>query len=363
VEGPLVSIITPTYNHEAFIARCIDSVLVQTYGNWEMIILDDGSTDRTGEVVQGYTDPRIRYCPQENKGIDGLGDTYNRGLSLAKGEIIAILEGDDFWPEYKLEIQLRDFTEPQVVLSSGLTCIVDENEQWLSITPLKAFSAAVANNQPVGYAGFWMLNPYGLTFTFPVATMIRKTALEAIGGFQKPSNLPLVDFPTFLRLSLEGEFRFRLHFFGYWRRHGGSTTKSKLNFILEQAWKHGFSFLAQYRDRIPVSDADLDGLQRDWHFFMVQVCVVRGRMLASKGKWKLARKALSEGLLYERTRKTDLAIRVSKFLCLFHISPEFLFRIFRRGEWEKIVNLESGDVLVTEADMERERVVCRWRSA
>ena len=66
LKHPLVSIITPTYNHEEYIGTCIDSVLNQTYQNWEMIIIDDGSTDKTGYEVTKYNDDRIKYVKQEN---------------------------------------------------------------------------------------------------------------------------------------------------------------------------------------------------------------------------------------------------------------------------------------------------------
>ncbi len=75
---PLISIITPTYNHENFIGECIESVLAQTYPHWEQIIIDDGSTDRTGEIVAQYNDERIKYIRQDNIGIWRLRETYNR---------------------------------------------------------------------------------------------------------------------------------------------------------------------------------------------------------------------------------------------------------------------------------------------
>src|SRR6267378_4285585 len=92
--SPLVSIITATFNHEPFIASCIESVLGQSYSNWEQIIIDDGSTDKTADVIRGYSDRRIRFIHQANHGIEALALTYNHALSQAKGEIIAILEGD-----------------------------------------------------------------------------------------------------------------------------------------------------------------------------------------------------------------------------------------------------------------------------
>src|ERR1700747_2868947 len=118
--GPLLTIITPTYNHQDYIGQCVESVLTQTYSNWEQIIIDDGSTDNTAVVVQGITDPRIYFHRQASRGIRVLAHTYNHALSLAKGEIIAILEGDDFWPPDKLSALVPFFADEEIVLAYGL---------------------------------------------------------------------------------------------------------------------------------------------------------------------------------------------------------------------------------------------------
>src|SRR5437588_302353 len=117
--GPLVSIITPTYNHERFIGPCIASLCDQAYGNWEQIIIDDGSTDNTAEVISKFKDPRIRYQYQQNQGPIELARTYNRALGMAKGDLIAILEGDDFWPHDKLATLVPCFLDDRVVLAYG----------------------------------------------------------------------------------------------------------------------------------------------------------------------------------------------------------------------------------------------------
>jgi glycosyltransferase involved in cell wall biosynthesis len=91
VDGLLVTVITPTYNHEQYIRACIESVLSQTYPKWEQVIVDDGSTDKTPEIIGSYKDKRIRYVRQENVGIFRLPETYNRALAAARGELIAML--------------------------------------------------------------------------------------------------------------------------------------------------------------------------------------------------------------------------------------------------------------------------------
>ena len=102
----LISIITPTYNCEKLIGETIESVIEQTYDNWEMIIVDDCSTDKTKEVVNSYSekDPRIKYyCLQKNS---GAAVSRTRAMELANGSYIAFLDSDDLWVKDKLEKQL-----------------------------------------------------------------------------------------------------------------------------------------------------------------------------------------------------------------------------------------------------------------
>lgn len=100
----LVSIIMPTYNCGQFIAESIKSVLAQTYTNWELLIVDDCSTDNTNKVVLAYHDERIHYfCNEKNY---GAAITRNRALQGAKGKYIAFLDSDDLWEPTKLEKQI-----------------------------------------------------------------------------------------------------------------------------------------------------------------------------------------------------------------------------------------------------------------
>jgi glycosyltransferase involved in cell wall biosynthesis len=102
----LVSIIIPCYNRAHIVSETINSVLAQSYERFEMILIDDGSTDETREVISGYSDPRIRYFYQAN---GGLSAARNAGLNVAEGEFIAFLDSDDLWHDWKLGAQLEIF--------------------------------------------------------------------------------------------------------------------------------------------------------------------------------------------------------------------------------------------------------------
>lgn len=103
---PLVSIIVPTFNHDKFISRAIQSVINQTYINWEMIIIDNYSTDDTEKIVLNHSDPRISYFKFHNYGV--IAASRNRGISIAKGEWTAFLDSDDWWFEQKLNICFQE---------------------------------------------------------------------------------------------------------------------------------------------------------------------------------------------------------------------------------------------------------------
>jgi len=104
---PLVSIIIPTYNRAKFLPRAVNSVLNQTFKDFELIIVDDASTDNTKDIIQGFKDPHIRYIKHnDNRGIAGA---RNTGIKTSKGEYIAFLDDDDEWLPEKLTLQVRKF--------------------------------------------------------------------------------------------------------------------------------------------------------------------------------------------------------------------------------------------------------------
>ncbi len=114
---PLVSIVIPAYNHESFIGQAIESVLAQTAGDLELIVIDDGSVDRTWQVIQGFQDQRLVRHRQENQ--DAF-NTLNRGLRLARGRFVAILNSDDLFAPNRLE---RLLAEQQ---ASGAACLFSD---------------------------------------------------------------------------------------------------------------------------------------------------------------------------------------------------------------------------------------------
>jgi glycosyltransferase involved in cell wall biosynthesis len=118
---PLISVIIPCYNYAAYIRDAIESIQAQTYTNWEMLIIDDGSKDNTAAIAQDYArqDARIHYHYQANRGLSAA---RNTGLGLAQGEYVQLLDADDYLAPRKLELHAQVLHEqPDVALAFGDT--------------------------------------------------------------------------------------------------------------------------------------------------------------------------------------------------------------------------------------------------
>lgn len=233
-KNPLVSIITPTYNHEKYIEECIESVKAQTFSDWEMIIINDGSKDKTLEVARKAAkgDSRIHVIHQENKGILKLAETYNKALSLSKGEFIAILEGDDYWEPQKLEIQVEVMRNDNLIIMGWGKAVsrVGFQKEVYQVHPVQEEKHLqyFTNDPPVN-----IFNSVFDNFFPPLTFIIRKDALTQIGGFIQVLPFPAVDLSTMLALSKLGKFYYFGQVLGTWRIFPNQTTKTLNLGILE----------------------------------------------------------------------------------------------------------------------------------
>jgi glycosyltransferase involved in cell wall biosynthesis len=289
-EGPLVSIITPTYNHERYISQCIDSTLAQSYPFWEQIIIDDGSDDKTEEIIIGYSERRIRYLRKEHSGIWALGESYNMALKASKGEFIAVLEGDDFWPSYKLEVQLKALENSEASLSWGKAMIVNDTGDFLALFPedINRFKA-MSKEQLMGE----------LLFENPIASctaICRKSALVSIGGFRQPPGVPYVDAPTWLKLNLTGDFLPIDEVLGYYRRHEGQVTHSMKPSMIK-ASRYSIDFFNSLPAEIKASVADtVDGLNAKLERKAIEYYYYLGRANLKEGNYSEAKENFSKAI-------------------------------------------------------------------
>jgi len=165
---PIISVVIPMYNVERYIEKAIDSVLAQTFTNFEIICVDDGCFDGTLAKVKKYTDRRIRIVRQENK---GLAAARNTGIDAALGMYIALLDADDFWAPQKLELHVKHLQfNPSVGVSYSSSIMVDEQGNSLGVGQYPK----LRNIRP---QDIFCRNPVGNGS----AAVIRRTALAEVG--------------------------------------------------------------------------------------------------------------------------------------------------------------------------------------
>jgi glycosyltransferase involved in cell wall biosynthesis len=203
--APLVSVVVPVFNGAATIDETLASVLAQTFTDFELLVIDDGSTDATAQRVSALTDPRVQLHSFPNA---GLAASRNRGIRLARGEFIAFIDADDLWTPDKLARQLEALrVEPSAALVYSLTDCIDE--QGADLGP---GSHVVAAGRVYERLLVWNALDSGSS------ALVRASALGHVGGFDE--SLPAAeDWDLWLRLAWAYPFacvpradvRYRVH--------------------------------------------------------------------------------------------------------------------------------------------------------
>jgi len=174
---PLVSVIIPCYNGEKFIGEAIDSVLNQTYQNWELIIVDDGSTDNSKDIILKYTTINNKITLTEHKCNKGIAKTKNAGIANTRGKYIAFLDQDDIWLQQKLELQIKCFEEESNDI--GVVCtgmiFTDSN-----MKPLNVFRGFNGKDQKKLIKSLYLE-----TTNSSSIMMVRKECFDGIGIFNE----------------------------------------------------------------------------------------------------------------------------------------------------------------------------------
>lgn len=186
---PRVSVIIPVYQGDRFLAEAVESVLNQNFTNYEIIVIDDGSTDKSRAVLQPYYDS-VRYVFQENQGV---AVARNRGIQIAKGELIAFLDQDDLWSPHKLALQVACFeAQPNLgMVNSGWQIVNQQGNVLGNVEPW--------HQLPNLNLEAWVLwKP-----VLPSTLMFQRNWLEQVGGFD-PQFYQAPDIDLVLRLALIG---------------------------------------------------------------------------------------------------------------------------------------------------------------
>lgn len=192
--NPIISIILPTYNRADLIPRAIQSVLAQTFPHFELVIIDDGSTDETEKVVSQFSDSRIRYFWQENQ---ERSIARNHGLALSQGKLISFLDSDDEFLPGKLEAQVNILNNsPAVGITIGGRILVDSSGNTISsIHPWGSYSEDTLSSS---------LKPWLLSGPACIGSeLVRREWLEKIGGFDTDLKM-IEDVDLWFRLMKNG---------------------------------------------------------------------------------------------------------------------------------------------------------------
>ena len=191
---PLVSVVIATYNMGQYLPQAVDSILQQTWKNLEVIVVDDGSTDNTPEVMQNYsTDSRVNYIRNENQGQP---KAKNCGIKITKGDFIAFCDADDFWEANKLEIQMPLFANLKVgVVYSEVSFIDEHNRRYIKEDHEVRHSGKITNQMLIEN-----FVPFG-------TSIIRRECTLQNGIFDEEFRMG-IDWDLWLRYSLKWEFQY-----------------------------------------------------------------------------------------------------------------------------------------------------------
>lgn len=235
---PKVSIILPTYNGSRFIERAIKSVLKQSYEDFELLIIDDGSTDNTAEVISRFSEEDIRVIYLKNDKNLGIQKSLNKGLREAKGKYIARIDDDDEWidkDKLKAQVNFLDTHQDHVLVGTGVV-VVNEKRQELYrfFNPEKDLEI---RNKILGKN----------CFTHP-SVMFRKDAAIKVSGYDESEEVRnREDFDLWLNLGIVGKLA-NLQIIGVKKmlRSGSITSKNRI-----KRFKQRIKFIRKYRKCYP----------------------------------------------------------------------------------------------------------------
>ncbi len=216
----LVSVIVPIFNEENYIADTLESIQNQSYSNWELLLIDDGSTDSSRAVVEKYLDDeRIRYFYQENQ---GQGSTRNFGIKKSKGTYLAFLDADDFWNPGKLKIQLRVLSEKSIDLVYSKLRLIDSRNTYLN----KDLGNGIGVYK--GFRAIFLLAAGSMTIPNSSVIVTKESVIQA-GCFDEDESVRNIeDYDLWFRIIFSGGKIYGLkESLGAYRIHRGQSTYSE----------------------------------------------------------------------------------------------------------------------------------------
>ncbi len=214
---PLVSIIIPAYNAKLYIAETINSIISQTYQNWELILVNDGSKDNTAEIIHSFLkDKRIQYHFQENAGVSVA---RNYGYSFSSGQYVAFLDADDLWLPHRIEKMVDKFQdEVSIGLVHSYMQVIDEHSQ-LQNGVYKGKEGHILES---------LLLWEGCNIPAPSSILVKRDVVEKIGGFDKDLSTA-ADQEFFFRVANLYKVGMCKEVLGLYRVHGNNMHQNVSN--------------------------------------------------------------------------------------------------------------------------------------
>ena len=192
---PAVTVVMPAFDAEPFVGEAVESVLGQTYADWQLVVVDDGSTDRTCEIVRAYDDHRVRLITIEHSGLPAV--VRNRGLAASESPFVAFLDADDLWRPHKLERQLALIdSRPEVELvHTGFGMLREGVLEPVASPPAPRAPASQFERLALG------------NHIANSSVLLRRELLSSHGAFDEDPRLRgTEDYELWLRLSLDAVF-------------------------------------------------------------------------------------------------------------------------------------------------------------
>lgn len=304
---PKVSVVIPSFNRGKYIAATLNSILKQSFSDFEVIFIDDGSTDSTKEILNYYCqqDYRIKYFWQPNS-ERAVARSYGMGLAL--GDYIALVDSDDIWYPHKLEQQVHILeTNPDVIL-----CYASVNR--ISMAGRRVASAI---RQKQGKSGFVFFDLLMRNFIPSVTPVFRKEILKKIGD-QASEYIPYEDWDYWLRMSRLGKFYHISEPLGDYRLHPGQSVKNvnpeHIEDVTTKVLKHHTNLanfdLQTYLNLIGERKSLVDFIKDDFQIITNEAYSLANLRFAYwyllAGDIETARKKLRKSLDYSPRRRKDI---------------------------------------------------------
>ncbi len=210
MKNPLVSVIMNCHNSQKFLSEAIESVINQTYQNWELIFWDNKSTDESPKIVKSYKDARIKYFSAISH--TSLGQARNLAIEKSKGELIAFLDCDDLWMPRKLELQIPNFKDKNVGIVVCNSIFFNNNKKEKILYKKKPKE---------GYVFRDLLQAYNISLE---TAMIRKLYLDSLNHWFDDRFEVIEEFDLFIRLSRFCKLAYVDEILAKWRVHSASLT-------------------------------------------------------------------------------------------------------------------------------------------